>query len=87
MVPVLHFRELVDVELTVQRVAYSYHYRDANSAILFRYDNTPHFPQLATAPHHKHVGSETNVIAASQPDLATILHEIESILITQGLQN
>lgn len=39
----LHFRELADVELVVQRAAYSYHYQNANGDIIFRSDNTPIF--------------------------------------------
>lgn len=76
----LHFRELVDVEVSVQKVAYSYHYQNDAGELIFRYDNTPHFPQLANAPHHKHAGSEENVIATNLPDLTTVLLEIEATL-------
>ena len=76
----LHFRELVDVEFSLQKVAYSYHYQHTDGEVLFRYDNAPHFPNLSTAPHHKHVGSETNVVAANPPTLATVLHEVEVIM-------
>ena len=44
------------------------------------YDNSPHFPHLPTFPHHKHKGSESDVIAANPPDLATVLREIDSIM-------
>ena len=74
----LHFRELVDVEVTLQVVVYSYHYQDADDTLLFRYDNTPHFPTLPNAPHHKHEGSETTVIAATQPNLMIVLQEVET---------
>jgi hypothetical protein len=31
---------------------------------------------LSTYPHHKHQGSEDNVLACEAPDLATVLIEI-----------
>lgn len=76
----LHFRELVDVEFAIKRIAYAYHYQKADGSLIFRYDNTPHFPQLPNAPHHKHAGDETNVISANAPDLGVVLIEIESIV-------
>jgi hypothetical protein len=75
----LHFRELVEVQVQVVRRMYSYHYQDANATLVFRYDDTPHHPALSNFPHHKHAGSEANVIAATPPDLPTVLREIEAI--------
>ena len=75
----LHVREYVDVEITVDRLMYVYQYLDAAGAFVFRYDNTGHHKKLKlpTYPHHKHVGSEENVAAAAAPDLAAVLEEIE----------
>ena len=75
----LHFRELVEVQVQVVRRMYSYHYQAADAALIFRYDDTPHHPDLSTFPHHKHAGSETHVIPATPPDLPTVLQEIEAI--------
>ena len=75
----LHFRELVEVQVQVVRRMYSYHYQDAEAALIFRYDDTPHHPSLSNFPHHKHAGSETDVIPATPPDLPTVLGEIEVI--------
>jgi ribosomal protein L17 len=46
-----------------------------------QYDNTGHHRKLnlSTFPHHKHDGSETNVIASDAPALAEVLQEIGSI--------
>lgn len=76
---VLHIREFVDVETTVEKLMYVYHYMDGNHRLIFRYDDTGHHKKLnlPTYPHHKHVGYEDNVIAASSPDLRTVLEEIE----------
>ena len=76
----LQLREFVNVEHGVERYMYAYHYQRPDGALVFRYDNTPHFPTLPTFPHHKHEGSETNVVAASPPDLAAILSEIQILI-------
>ncbi len=76
----LHLREFVNVEHGVERYMYAYHYQRPDGALVFRYDNTPHFPTLPTFPHHKHEGSEANVVAASPPDLAAILSAIQSLI-------
>jgi hypothetical protein len=75
----LHFRELVEAQDEVVRRMYSYHYQDADENLIFRYDDTPHHPDLNTFPHHKHDGSETGVVAATPPDLPAVLREIEAI--------
>lgn len=75
----LHFRELVEVQVQVVRRMYSYHYQDADAALIFRYDDTPHHPGLSNFPHHKHVGNETHVIPATPPDLPAVLQEIEAV--------
>lgn len=78
----LHLREFVNVEHGTERYMYAYHYQRPDGALVFRYDNTPHFPALATFPHHKHEASEANVVAASPPDLQAILTEIQSLMTT-----
>ncbi|MCX6032053.1 MAG: DUF6516 family protein [Chloroflexi bacterium] len=79
---VLHVREYVDVETSRDRLMYVYQYMDAAGSFVFRYDNTGHHKKLrmSTYPHHKHEGDENKVIAASAPDLATVLDEIEPLI-------
>ncbi|HOU15672.1 MAG TPA: DUF6516 family protein [Anaerolineae bacterium] len=76
----LYFRELVEAQAntTVCRM-YSYHYQNANTALIFRYDDTPHHPNLRTFPHHKHDSHESNVIAVMPPTLIDVLREIETL--------
>ena len=81
----LHLREFVNVEHDIERYMYAYHYQRPDGTLVFRYDNTPHFPALATFPHHKHEASEANVVAASPPDLQTILTDIQSLMTTPVL--
>jgi hypothetical protein len=80
----LHLREFVDVEYGSERYMYAYHYQRPDGALVFRYDNTPHFSHLATFPHHKHEGSETHVVAAGPVDLEAVLTEIRGLMPTQA---
>jgi len=78
----LHLREFVDVEITVDRLMYAYQFNDSLKNFVFRYDNTGHHKKLglSTYPHHKHYGSENNVIPSVAPELAIVLQEIESLV-------
>jgi hypothetical protein len=77
---VLHLREFLDVETTVERLTYVYQYMDSAQQLIFRYDNSGHHKRLnlPTYPDHKHEGSDGQVVASSAPDPASILQEIES---------
>jgi Family of unknown function (DUF6516) len=75
----LHFRELVTTDPSVQLISYTYHYMNAEGTLIFRYDDSDHYLHLSTAPHHKHIG-EDNVIAASVPNLESVLKEIEELI-------
>ena len=75
----LHFRELFVGQGNPVKIAYSYHYQRADETMVFRYDNTPHYPNLPTAPHHKHTSDE-NVIAANSPEFKSVLREIENLI-------
>lgn len=75
----LHFRELFVKQDRPVKKAYVYHYQRADGTLVFRYDNTSHYPNLATAPHHKHIeGNE--VVASPAPDLTSVLKEIETLI-------
>ena len=78
----LHFREFIYVEITIDRKMYSYQYMNSENNLIFRYDNTEHHRKLnlPTFPHHKHDGSEDNVITSDAPFLAEVLNEVAKIL-------
>ena len=61
-----------------ERIIYKYHYQDKNSNLIFRYDNSPHYPQLSTFPAHKHVGG--SIIEAEPPNLTDVLAEIDALI-------
>lgn len=54
-------------------LGYRYHCQNSAHALLFRYDDTPHFPALVTFPHHKH--TTESVIPHCKPDLLAVLQE------------
>ena len=70
--------KLIADRFTITKARYAYHYQQADGSLIFRYDNVPHYPELRTFPHHKHVGE--SVIAAQSPDLSEVLREIDGIL-------
>lgn len=61
---------------TLKTLGYRYHLQRANNELLFRYDNTPHFPDLPSFPHHKHLHDA--VVATSKPDLLDVLKEAKA---------
>ncbi len=54
-------------------LSYRYHYQKLDATGIFRYDNTPHHPELSTYPDHKHTGDE--VVATGRPDIEHVLTE------------
>lgn len=62
----------------IVKLRYAYHYQNAAGEVIFRYDNAPRYPHLATHPHHKHVGSA--VEPTQIPDLSEVLREIKQFI-------
>lgn len=56
---------------------YRYHCQDAQNRLLFRYDNAPHFPDLASFPHHKHLPDAT--VSSEKPTIFQVLKESEAL--------
>lgn len=50
----LQLNEAVIFQTKLEHLGYRYHFQDKNGELIFRYDNTPHFPDLPNFPHHKH---------------------------------
>ena len=58
------------------KIKYRYQYMDPQNVSVFRYDNAPHYPGLATFPHHKHTGEGKLIEESSEPTLFDVLLEI-----------
>jgi hypothetical protein len=73
----LHFREYVDVQIKVDKLAYSFHYQKLDGSLIFRYDNAVHKPALGYE-NHKHIGDE--IIPTDVPILEGVLWEVHDFL-------
>ena len=73
---VLFVRELI----TPSESKYAYHWQTKSGKLICRWDNAPHYPHLATSPHHKHEGTKENVAPSREITLETILPIIEKRL-------
>ena len=63
------------MEATFTWLSYRYHYQNPDGSIIFRYDNTPHHPDVSTYPNHKHAGEL--VVSAARPDIEKVLSEVK----------
>ncbi len=64
---------VVAEEQLIRHLGYRYHFQDGQNNLIFRYDDTPHFPELSSFPHHKHL--KKKVIEAKKPDLSSVIAE------------
>jgi len=70
---VLHIRDYLFRDRTRK---YAYHWQTATGRLRRRWDNSGHWPEIASHPHHVQVGSAKNVQASSVRDLAGVLAAI-----------
>lgn len=57
-------------------ITYSYHWADANSQLITRWDNTPHFPGPPGFPDHRHDGAPGEVTPSQPMSIFTVLDAI-----------
>ena len=69
----LELNEAITYEDEIRHLGYRYHFQDKEKNLVFRYDNTPHFPDMKTFPHHKHL--KDKVIAADKPPIVSVIEE------------
>jgi hypothetical protein len=60
---------------SISHLGYRYHFQNSGNELIFRYDNTPHFQNIISFPHHLHTPKE--VIASEKPSLPKVLKEAE----------
>ena len=82
----LEFSEYVERTLDdqMQVVVYSYHWETAEGNLIYRWDNTPHFPNLLGFPHHIHDGQSGNVLPGLPTSIFSILDLIQEMLATDS---
>ena len=77
----LQFMELVNIKRDKMiRLKYRFHLTNANDEMVFRYDNAPHHPEIATYPRHKHVEGEKVPRRSKEVGLKDVLLEIEEMI-------
>ncbi|MEE4604655.1 MAG: DUF6516 family protein [Desulfobacteraceae bacterium] len=57
----------------LKHLDYRYHFQDQQNNLIFRYDNTPHFPDLKSFPHHKHL--KNKVEDSDEPLILDVINE------------
>jgi len=76
----LKFLEYLVVEdEKLSRLSYRFNYVDEGGNLIFRYDNAPHYPEVRTFLHHKHLG-DGRVVETEEPSLPRVLREILQLL-------
>lgn len=62
----------------IKHLGYRYHFQDMQNNLVFRYDNTPHFPRFENFPHHKHLRDE--VFPAEKPSIDQVIDEAKRLV-------
>ncbi len=73
-------RQVVLREVTFK---YAYHWQDKEGWLRCRWDNAPHWPNMPTHPHHKHIMTDgkISVEISKGGDLEAIFEEIAQFLL------
>ncbi|NUN65871.1 hypothetical protein HCU40_14195 [Pseudanabaena biceps] len=69
----LFFKEYVDLQESIEKLSYSFHYQDSDNNLIFRYDNANHQPRLDYIDH-KHI--KDKIIFSEIPDIEQVVLEI-----------
>jgi hypothetical protein len=70
----LEVNEAIVIEADqIKHLGYRYHFQDQQNNLIFRYDDTPHFPDLKSFPHHKH--PKNKVEESDEPLILYVIKE------------
>ena len=68
----LELNEAVLAELgSIRHLGYRYHFQDESKQLVFRYDNTPHCPDLPLFPNHKHL--RDTIVSVNKPAVQLVI--------------
>lgn len=56
--------------------SYSFHFQSPSGVCVFRYDMAPHYRELSSFPHHRHLGAEERVLPCQQPTIHLVREEL-----------
>ena len=65
---------LIAVDDQAMAIDYRYHFQNEQNNLIFRYDNTPHLPDLPSFPHQKHLPDR--VISCEQPNIELVVRDV-----------
>ena len=69
----LFFKEYINLQDSIEKLSYSFHYQDQDNSLIFRYDNAKHKPDLGYADH-KHI--KDKIVPSSIPNIEQVIIEI-----------
>ena len=69
----LFFKEYIDLQESIEKLSYSFHYQDCENNLIFRYDNAKHKPDLGYTKH-KHI--KNKIIESETPNIEQVILEI-----------
>lgn len=69
----LFFKEYIDLQESIEKLSYSFHYQDYENNLIFRYDNAKHKPDLGYT-NHKHI--KNKIIESETPNIEQVILEI-----------
>ncbi len=75
----LHIRQVV---LDGCLLKYAYQWQAQTGALIMRWDNAEHWPEVVTFPHHKHVAlhDQVKVFPSKGAELALVFEEIAATM-------
>ncbi|MBC8184066.1 hypothetical protein H8E88_23490 [candidate division KSB1 bacterium] len=60
-----------------QLIQYSYYWLDEKNELIVGWDNAPHYHEITSYPHHKHIQQQTKVQASNENCLEDVLDFIK----------
>jgi hypothetical protein len=64
------FKEYIDLQESIEKLFYSFHYQDHENNLIFRYDNAKHKPDLGYT-NHKHI--QNKIIESEIPNIEQVI--------------
>ena len=52
---------------------YAYHWMDRAGSLRIRWDNSAHWKNVSTFPHHKHISNDENIRESTETDIESVL--------------
>lgn len=77
---------VLEVQGTIEVSKYRHHWQDRTGRLIKRWDNAPHYREIATFPHHLHDGAADHVVSHVSTSGLEVLQQIleEAVSPKQG---